>query len=95
MASPREAVALATSLSPWQREALRVEVGPALSIHPRSVLGGCKASTSFGGGDRRGEGRFSPVLVIGVPRHLSKKDWDHTVKVRRGRNKQILSPNHS
>lgn len=32
---PREAVALATSLSPWQREALSVEAGPVLSIHPR------------------------------------------------------------
>lgn len=41
-----------------------------------------------------GRGRFSPILVFGVPTHLSRKGLDQAMKVKREDICKSLSPDH-
>lgn len=94
MAGPREAVALATSLSPWQREAPSVEAGPALSIRPRPSAGGgrCETSTSFEGG--RGEGVFLLFWFLVCPRISLERVWTRQWRLREKKYANIKPQSH-
>lgn len=69
-----------------------MEVESALSIPPPAQCwGAARLPLALRGA---GRGRFSPILVFGVPTHLPRKGLDQAVKVKREEICKSLSPSH-